>query len=43
MKVGKMTKRYNHWFWNQPFIGWIEGICVRFGSYLWRKQYSRDK
>jgi hypothetical protein len=35
------NKRYSHWFWNSWLISWLEGVSMRFSSYLWRKQYAR--
>jgi hypothetical protein len=34
--------RYDHWFWNNWLISWLEGASLRFSSYLWQKQYNRE-
>ena len=35
--------RYDHWFWNSNFIMWVSRMSGRLNSWLWSKQYSRQK
>ena len=35
--------RYDHWFWNSNFIMWISRMSGRLNSWLWSKQYSRER
>ena len=38
-----MEKRYNHWFWNNSFMKYFARQVCKFDTWLWRKQYNRNR
>lgn len=40
-KGKKMSRRYNHWFWNSKFMIWFSQQVAYFNAWLWHKMYGR--